>query len=84
MQPTPVFLPGKSHGQRSLVGYSSWGHKSYTLLSDQTTITVQLVLEYIRLLMTDTKTTNKEQLLGFQKEHGTFSHICLTQIPKSF
>ena len=27
-QPTPVFLPGKSHGQRSLVGYSSWGHKT--------------------------------------------------------
>ena len=26
-QPTPVFLPGKSHGQRSLVGYNSWGLK---------------------------------------------------------
>ena len=26
-QPTPVFLPGKSHGQRSLSGYSPWGHK---------------------------------------------------------
>ena len=26
-QPTPVFLPGKSHGQRSRAGYSSWGHK---------------------------------------------------------
>ena len=26
-QPTPVFLPGKSHGQRSLAGYSLWGHK---------------------------------------------------------
>ena len=26
-QPTPVFLPGKSHGQRSLVDYSPWGHK---------------------------------------------------------
>ena len=25
-QPTPVFLPGKSHGQRSLVGYSPWAH----------------------------------------------------------
>ena len=25
--PTPVFLPGKSHGQRSLVGYSPRGHK---------------------------------------------------------
>ena len=24
---TPVFLPGKSHGQRSLVGYSPWGCK---------------------------------------------------------
>ena len=26
-QPTPVFLPGKSHRQRSLVGYSLWRHK---------------------------------------------------------
>ena len=26
-QPTPVFLPGKVHGQRSLVGYSPWGFK---------------------------------------------------------
>ena len=26
-QPTSVFLPGKSHGQTSLVGYSLWGHK---------------------------------------------------------
>ena len=25
--PTPVFLPGESHGQRSLVGYSPQGHK---------------------------------------------------------
>ena len=26
-QSIPVLLPGKSHGQRSLVGYSLWGHK---------------------------------------------------------
>ena len=26
-QPTKVFLPGKFYGQRSLVGYSPWGHK---------------------------------------------------------
>ena len=26
-QPTPVFLPEKSHEQRNLVGYSQWGHK---------------------------------------------------------
>ena len=26
-QPTPVFLPGESHGQRRLADYSPWGHK---------------------------------------------------------
>ena len=26
-QPTPVFLPGESHGQRSLAGYSPYSHK---------------------------------------------------------
>ena len=25
--PTPVFLPGKFHGERSLAGYSPWGHE---------------------------------------------------------
>ena len=34
-QPTPVFLPGESHGQKSLVGYSPWGHKE----SDTTEVT---------------------------------------------
>ena len=34
-QPTPKFLPGKSHGQRSLMGYSLWGsQKNWTRLSD--------------------------------------------------
>ena len=36
-QPTPVFLPGKSPGQRSLAGYSPLGRKSRTQLSDLTT-----------------------------------------------
>ena len=34
-QPTPVLLPGKSHGQRSLVGCSPWG-RNRTRLSDFT------------------------------------------------
>ena len=25
--PTPIYLPGESRGQRSLVGYSPWGHR---------------------------------------------------------
>ena len=32
-QPTPIFLPEKSHGQRSLVGYSPWGRKCWTQTS---------------------------------------------------
>ena len=35
-QPTPVFLPGKSHGWRSPVGYHPWGHKESTQLSTHT------------------------------------------------
>ena len=26
-QPTPVFMPEESHGQRSLAGYRPWGHR---------------------------------------------------------
>ena len=37
MAPTPVFLPGESHRQRSLVGYRPWGHKE----SDMTEVTEQ-------------------------------------------
>ena len=33
-QHTPVFLAGKYHGQKSLVGYSPWGCKSQTQLND--------------------------------------------------
>ena len=35
-QPTPVLLPGKSHGWRSLVGCSPWGRYRRTWLSDFT------------------------------------------------
>ena len=30
-QPTPVLLPGKSHGQRGLVGCSPWGHYQWDM-----------------------------------------------------
>ena len=35
MEPTPVFLSGKSHGLRSLVGYSPWGHKESDMTERQ-------------------------------------------------
>ena len=31
-QPTAVFLPGESHGQRSLVGYSSWDYREFDMI----------------------------------------------------
>jgi len=37
LRPTPVFLPGKSRGQRSLAGYSPWGHKGSDTTEDKTT-----------------------------------------------
>ena len=32
-QSTPVFLPGESYGQRSIAGYSPWGHKESDMTS---------------------------------------------------
>ena len=34
--PTPVLLPGKSHGQRSLTGYSPWGYKESDMTEELT------------------------------------------------
>ena len=62
-QPTPVFLPGKSHGQRRLEGYSPCGHKrvghnlvtkqqQYILLLCWIVTSGNYVLSKIRLLAT--------------------------------
>ena len=43
-QSTPVLLPGKSHGQRSLVGYSLWGHKESDMTEQLHTFTAHSVV----------------------------------------
>ena len=43
-QPTSVFWPGKSHGQRSLVGYSPWGCKESDIAEQITAATVSQTL----------------------------------------
>ena len=43
-QPTPVFLPGESHGQRSLGVYSPWGHKE---LDTNERLTLSLALQHL-------------------------------------
>ena len=41
--PTPLFLPGESHGQKSLLGYSPWGYKEMDM-TEQLTHTHNLII----------------------------------------
>ena len=45
MYPTPVFLTGEFHGQRSLVVYSPWGHKKSDMAKQLTHTHAQIVKE---------------------------------------
>ena len=47
-QPNPVFLPGKSYGQKSLVGYTPWGHKELDM-TEQLAHTHVLIYKLIEL-----------------------------------
>ena len=44
-RPSPVFLPGEAHGQRSLVGYSPWDHRESDM-TEPLTLTLMYVLLY--------------------------------------
>ena len=49
-EPTPVFLPGKSHGQRSLLGYTVHGipkRVQFDLVTETTTIVVYTVINSV-------------------------------------
>ena len=46
MVPTPVFLPGKSHGQRSPAAYSPWGHRELDTTEHTCTTGTTGVLEF--------------------------------------
>ena len=54
---TPIFLPAESHGQRSLVGYSPWGHKELDMTErpTHTNITHSLVasVQFSHSVMSD-------------------------------
>ena len=45
-QPTPVLLPGKFHGRRSLVGYSPWGHKESDMTKQLTHTYTQAFISF--------------------------------------
>ena len=68
-QPTPVFLPGESHGQRSLAGYSPQGHKETdtTEATQHTGVYVSYILICVSLMIND----------AFLCTHGPF--VCFLQ-----
>ena len=51
MANTPVFLPGKSPGQRSLAGHTPWSHKRirHDLVTKQQSLWVQIFLTSAKL-----------------------------------
>ena len=46
-QPTPVFLPGESHGQRILVGYSPWGRKESDMTERLSSVTIFIKIYFL-------------------------------------
>ena len=68
--PTPAFLPGEFHGQRNLVGYSTWGHKE----SDPTEQLVLSLSMMVELLKSDQVPQSLEKLLYY------FLHYFLSYI----
>ena len=64
--PTPVFLPGKFHGQRSLAGYSPLGRKE----SD----TTKWLSKNVRKTQTSTVGGSKSFQVGKQVNTGTITH----------
>ena len=61
-RPTPIFLPGESHGQRRLEGYSPWGHKESdtTATNVHTHFTVRMYLLFIHVILKKTKNMASE------------------------
>jgi len=48
-KPTSVFLPGESHGQRNLEGYSPWGHRESGMTEGPTVLLSQYPLTFRHL-----------------------------------
>ena len=79
-QPTPVLLPGKFHGRRSLVGYSPWGRKESDTTERlqcqcqcgskelDTTERLSLILFNIYISIHSTNIHTKWSLANFQSE----------------
>ena len=88
-QPTPVSLPRKSHGQRSLVGYSPWSHKRVgydwaTKWQTKTKILVSTTLWLLGYVYTYNKITRIKFLASHISPWKTSTLIKLNNIAQSW
>ena len=79
MAPTPIFLPGKFHEQRRLVGYSPWGRKGLDMIEQLNTHTHK-VYSFNDQTSLRGKTTSYHQMLSLCFP----SPLSLSQIPSRF
>ena len=56
-QPTLVFLPGEFHGQRSLEGYSSWGHRESNTTEHACICMINIYRQTLEVLWVQFQTT---------------------------
>ena len=72
-QPTPVFLPGESHGRRSLVGYSPRGRKE----SDTTERLHSLSIAEIRVTECKKERENSRKSIALKLSDGYSVHYAV-------
>ena len=84
-------MPGKSHGQRSLVGYSPWGRKEWTQLSDFTFtftfMTLSLVNAVLKSISCGFNNMCEDVLRGREKKDSmefVFTEYNILLLSKSF
>ena len=65
-EPTSIFLPGETHGQRSLVSYSSWGHKELDTTEQVSTAHI------LSCMANEFKGLKKKLYRLFQNKNSTF------------
>ena len=76
-QPTPVFLPGESHGQRNLAGCSPWGRKSQTRLNDFEYLPMLGINTHMTLVLYDLKFIGKTKKIQQNILIWVSSCVCL-------
>ena len=78
-QLTPVFLPGKFHGQRNLAGYSPWGHKAVHDWENRHTCIVKSMKYLLKAPQFSLNTCGSY----FIAQHCIFKCVCISQTKSS-